>query len=121
MALRLGSFIAGGIAGAAAALYVARKRPGLAAAAGVAAGQLWSGVVRKSMAGALRQGMGTIGRSAKPVAPEPAVSERRAEPAAAHAGDAQAWAQIAALVSSDPAVKKETDKLLAEAGASMAH
>ncbi|QJC51838.1 hypothetical protein HGI30_09950 [Paenibacillus albicereus] len=114
--MRLGTFIAGGIAGAAATLYVARKRPGLASAAGVVAGQLWSGVVRKSMAGALRGGKGVVAASARSASPKPAAAVRREEDAP-HAGDAQAWAQIAALVSSDPAVKKETDKLLAEAGA----
>ncbi|MCM3747373.1 hypothetical protein M3223_08395 [Paenibacillus pasadenensis] len=115
--MKLGTFIVGGVAGAAAALYIARKKPGLAAAAGVAAGQLWSGAVRRSMSAVLkRQSHGE--REAEVKRDQHEVIERNA-PQHSGAADSQAWAQIAALVSSDPAVKRETEKIMIEAGTNM--
>ncbi|SDR85656.1 hypothetical protein SAMN05444162_0205 [Paenibacillaceae bacterium GAS479] len=115
--MKLGSLIVGGVAGAAMALYVARKRPGMAAAASVAVSQLWSGAVRKSLSGMIKKNI-SGDRSSVHEHDSRSTAAPRQETGNSGASDAQAWAQIAALVSSDPAAKKETEKIMSEAGAS---
>ena len=119
--MKLGGFIAAGLVGAAAALYVARKRPGAAAAAGSAAGELWSSLAGKAVSGILRRS--TKMRELKPQArtsssAAAASGDKRSNAAIGTSSDGEAWTQIAALVGNDPAVKRETEKILSEAGSS---
>ncbi|MGU3470336.1 hypothetical protein ACLBWT_04115 [Paenibacillus sp. D51F] len=110
--MKLGGFIAGSLIGAAAALYVARKRPGAAAAASGIAGKLWSKAAGRAMSGMIRNKSGATPRRS-PVRSSSGNGSSRV-------ADSGSWERIAALVNSDPEVKKESEKIIAEASSSPA-
>ncbi len=110
--MKLGGFIAGSLIGAAAALYVARKRPGAAAVASGIAGELWSKAAGKAMSGMIANKSGASQRRSSGRSSSGKSSSRVA--------DSGSWERIAALVNSDPEVKKESEKIIAEASSSPA-
>jgi hypothetical protein len=101
--MRWTGFLVGGLVGAVAAAYVARTRPGMFAWASSAAGNAWSGMAGRALDAAVNRKFGTA--TAAPGAP-----------AASPAKSGEAWGQIQTIVNSDPAVKKEAQEIMAEAG-----
>ncbi|KQO17432.1 hypothetical protein [Paenibacillus sp. Leaf72] len=100
--MRLRGFLLGGLAGAAAALYVARKRPGTAALA----------------AGVLASACSTIGHKAMSLWnndwTKKAVNKgpKRTDDTAGKFGDG--WVQIEAMMNSDPELKQQAEEIMAE-------
>lgn len=92
--------------GVAAAVYVSRKKPGTAAWAAGALSTACSALSKKTMAMMMN---GNWKAQAMSSAPKPTDGT-----AAKSEGD---WEQIEALINSDPAVKKQTDRILAESSA----
>lgn len=107
--MKLSGFVFGGLIGAAAALYVSRKRPGAAAWAASAVSDVCSNVARKSMSRWLNADWK---KEAAELAPKPI--DDTAEKSAA------AWNQIEAFIDSDPKLKHEINKIKAESS-SLSH
>lgn len=107
--MRLRGLLLGGIIGAAATVYVSRRKPGLVAWAASAASDVCSTVARKSVSKIMSKGMNM---GASTLTPKPSDDT---------AGKSEAaWAQIESIVNSDPALKQEADKIKAESS-SFAH
>jgi hypothetical protein len=107
--MKLSGFIVGGLLGAAATVYVSRRRPGTFAWASSAISNAASNMMGKSVSKIMNNG---LMHEAANVAPKHTdASAGRSE---------AAWEQIEAIVSSDPAIKKEADKIKAETSA-LAH
>lgn len=98
--MRMSGIMLGGIIGAAATLYLTRKRPGAIAWASSAMSDIASKSVTKVMNGDWKK------EAAKALAPKQ--SENTAAKSAA------AWEQINAIVDSDPTLKREVNKIKAE-------
>ncbi|MWC28436.1 hypothetical protein [Paenibacillus sp. MMS18-CY102] len=105
--MKMSGFIVGGLLGMAAAMYAARKRPGLAAWAVDAAGDMMSSAKNKMVSKVVERKMAKWSKEAAHAAPKPS---------AASAGNtAEAWKQLGALVESDPELKRETEAIMASA------
>ncbi|QHW30214.1 hypothetical protein GZH47_04725 [Paenibacillus rhizovicinus] len=97
-------FLLGGLAGVAAASYVARRRPGMFAWATSAAGQAMTGVSRKAMGAMVNHKFGGEKMHSAP---------KQSSGSARESGGA--WGQIEMLLNSDPGVKQQVDEIRAEA------
>ncbi|QHT60509.1 hypothetical protein GXP70_11565 [Paenibacillus lycopersici] len=97
-------FLLGGLAGAAAAAYVAKKRPGMFAWATSAAGHAVTGVSRRAMGAMVNRRFGMETMHSAP---------KRSSVSAKESG--AAWGQIEMLLNSDPGVKQQVDEIKAEA------
>ncbi|REK77281.1 hypothetical protein [Paenibacillus paeoniae] len=101
--MKLSGLLFGGIIGAAATMYVARKKPAAVAWAAGAMSEVCSGMARKTVAKFMnadwkKEGLGL----------SPKHSDDTAEKSAA------AWEQIEAILESDPSLKREANKIKAE-------
>lgn len=99
--MRMRSFMLGGLVGAMAAMYAGRRRPELMARACTAMTDAGAAIAGKAMSMWLNADM------KKPAAAAPKLSDDTAERSGA------AWEQIEAIISSDPAVKEEVNKIKA--------
>ncbi|KRE54346.1 hypothetical protein [Paenibacillus sp. Soil522] len=104
--MKLSGFLVGGLIGAAATMYVSRRQPGAVSWAANAISDVCSSVTRKSVSKIMSK---SFKEEAVNLAPK-------------HSDDTAvkseaAWGQIEAIVNSDPAVKREADKIKAESSA----
>ncbi|WP_274651675.1 hypothetical protein [Paenibacillus humicola] len=99
--MRWSGFLVGGIVGIAAAAYMAKRRPGMFALASSAANEAWSGMKGSAVGAVMNRKFGDAAASA-------------GHHAAHQSGEA--WGQIEKLVNSDPAVKKQANEIMSEAG-----
>ncbi|EFM09804.1 conserved hypothetical protein [Paenibacillus curdlanolyticus YK9] len=106
--MKMSGFIVGGLLGMAAAMYAARKRPGLAAWAVDAAGDMMSSAKNRMISKVVERKMTKWSKGAAHAAPKPS--------AASADSTAEAWKQLGALVESDPELKRETEAIMASAG-----
>ncbi|NIK77555.1 gas vesicle protein [Paenibacillus castaneae] len=104
--MRLRGLLIGGIIGAAATVYLSRRKPGLVTWAANAASEVGSSVAKKSMSKIMSKSF-----TSKATALAPKHSDGTAEKSEA------AWGQIESIVNSDPELKKEADKIKAESSA----
>ncbi|GMK42742.1 hypothetical protein PCCS19_58020 [Paenibacillus sp. CCS19] len=102
--MRMSGFIIGGLLGMAAAMYASRKRPGMAAWAVDATGDMMSAAKRKLIGRAMEHKLSSWTKEAADVTPK--------RSAASADNSAAAWQQIGALIESDPAVKRETEAIM---------
>ncbi|QNK55394.1 hypothetical protein [Paenibacillus sp. PAMC21692] len=105
--MKLSGLILGGIVGAAATMYVSRKRPDMAARASGAVADMCASAAGKAfsmMAGRARMNSEAMKSAPKPSADTAATS-------------AAAWERIESFIESDPSVKREVDKIKAEKSA----
>ncbi|RIX53458.1 hypothetical protein D3P08_08430 [Paenibacillus nanensis] len=105
--MRMSGIMLGGLLGAAATLYLSRKRPGAMAWASSAMSDIASKSVTKVMNGGWKK------EAAAALAP------KHSEDTAAKS--AAAWEQINAIVESDPSVKREVNKIKAESSSHSHH
>ncbi|MBM7564457.1 hypothetical protein [Paenibacillus sacheonensis] len=97
-------FLLGGLAGAAAASYMAKKRPGMFAWATSAAGQAMTSASRKAMGAVVSRKFGGEMMSSSP------------KHSNAQAKDSSnSWGQIELMLNSDPGLKRQVDEIKAEA------
>lgn len=104
--MKLNGFLVGGLIGAAATVYISRRKPGAMSWAANAMSNAYSAVARKSVSGMM--GKPSMDGAANL---DPKHSENTAVRSEA------AWEQIKAIVNSDPAIRHEADKIKAEASA----
>lgn len=104
--MKLSSLLVGGLIGAAATVYVSRKRPGAFAWAASAMSDVSSTIVGKSVSKMMN---GNWKQEAATMAPKPS------DDTVVKSG--AAWDQIEAIVNNDPALKKEADSIRAESSA----
>jgi hypothetical protein len=102
--MKLSGFLMGSLLGAAATVYISRKRPGAVAWAAGALSEVCHTATSKTIAKIMSK---DLGREAAATL-SPKHSDDTAEKSAA------AWGQIEAIVASDPELKRETDKIKAE-------
>ncbi|MGM0880500.1 MAG: hypothetical protein ACQEXQ_05590 [Bacillota bacterium] len=107
--MKLSGFLVGGLIGAAATVYVSRKRPGAIAWAAGAVSDISSNVVGKSVSMFMNKNW----------------KQEAAVMAPKHTDDSAvkseaAWGQIEAIVNSDPDLKREAEKIKAESS-TLAH
>lgn len=86
--------------GAAATLYLSRKRPGAVAWASAAMSSFCSSMVKKAVNGVLAK------KGAKELTVMTATSGAAAKPSA------ETWSQVESIVESDPAVKREVEDMV---------
>ncbi|MBD2869625.1 hypothetical protein [Paenibacillus arenilitoris] len=101
--MRLSGLLVGGLLGAAATVYLSKRRPGAVAWAGHALSDVSSRIARKSMSKIMNNNW-----KEEAVTMAPKHSDDTAAKSEA------AWEQIEAIVESDPAVKREAEKIKAE-------
>lgn len=105
--MKLSGLLFGGIIGAAATIYVARKKPATVAWAAGAMSELCSNMTRKSVAKFMNAANGK--KEAVGLAPKPSDDT---------AGKSEAaWEQIEAILEKDPSLKREVNKIKAESSA----
>lgn len=102
--MRWTGFLLGSLAGATAAAYIAKKRPGMFAWATAACANMASGLKGRTMEAVINTTAGKknskhSAAKANGTAPENSTA---------------AWGQIEMLMNSDPAVKKEAERIAAE-------
>ncbi|MBD3918767.1 hypothetical protein H8B09_08400 [Paenibacillus sp. PR3] len=102
--MRMSGFIIGGLLGMAAALYASRKRPGMAAWAVDATGDLMSSARKRLMGRVMERKLSSWTKEAADATPK--------RSAASAGNSAAAWQQIGALIESDPEVKRETEAIM---------
>ncbi|MFC5650846.1 hypothetical protein ACFPYJ_17355 [Paenibacillus solisilvae] len=102
--MKWSGFLIGGIAGMAAAAYVAKKRPGMFAWASSAAGEAWTGMRGRALNAVINR---KFNHAAEKTVP------KHSDLSKEHSTDA--WGQITMLMNSDPEVKKEAEQIAAEA------
>ncbi|MBD2845194.1 hypothetical protein IDH44_08320 [Paenibacillus sp. IB182496] len=107
--MKWSAFIAGGIAGVAAAALLHARRPESMQRLSQGAGRVWRQAKSRGVERAVRAGLATIEHSAKDV--------RKM----AGEESAKAWQRIGELVRSDPHIMREADKILNENGISRPH
>lgn len=105
--MRMSGFIIGGVLGMAAALYASRKRPGMAAWAVDATGEMMSSARKKLIGRVMERKFSSWTKEAADAAPK--------RSAASAGNSAAAWQQIGALIESDPEVKRETEAIMKSA------
>ncbi|OMF35189.1 hypothetical protein BK133_10770 [Paenibacillus sp. FSL H8-0548] len=101
--MKLSGFLVGGIIGAAATMYVSRKRPGAVSWAASALSDVSKSVARKSVSKMMGKSIVNEASNAAPKHSDDTAVKSEA-----------AWGQIEAIVNSDPEVKREADKIKAE-------
>ncbi len=102
--MKLSGFVVGSLLGAAATVYLSRKRPGAVAWAAGALSDVCHSATNRTIAKWMNKGIGR--EAAAMISPKPSDDT---------AGKSEAaWGQIEAIVASDPELKKETDKIKAE-------
>lgn len=101
--MKMNGFLLGALCGAAAMFYVGRQKPGMTSLAGATMEKMWSGMGKGMLLGAMNRGNNR----------KSAMKPNKAAGASNHE---EAWSSIEAIVSSDPEVKRETEKILAESG-----
>ncbi|CAM3968755.1 hypothetical protein L1N85_03915 [Paenibacillus alkaliterrae] len=101
--MKLSGFLVGSLIGAAATVYVSRRRPGAVSWAANAMSDVCSSVTRKAMAKIMSKDF-----KEEAAAFAPKHSDDTAEKSEA------AWVQIETIVNKDPALKREADKIKAE-------
>lgn len=101
--MKLSGFLVGGLIGAAATVYVSRRKPGAVSWAANAISDVCSSVARKSVSKIMSK---TFKDEAAVLSPKH--SDDTAEKSEA------AWGRIEAIVNSDPVLKREADKIKAE-------
>lgn len=101
--MKLSGLLFGGLLGAAATLYISRKRPGTVAWMTGAMSDMYSNVAKKTMTSLMNADWK---KEAMEIAPKP--TDDTAEKSAA------AWEQIEAFVESDADLKREVNKIKAE-------
>lgn len=104
--MRLSGFIIGGLVGAAATMYVSRKRPGTFAWATSAVSNAASNMMGKTVSNMMNNGYMQEASGFAPKHTDATAGRSEA-----------AWEQIEAIVNSDPAIKKEAEKIKAESSA----
>lgn len=105
--MKLSGLLLGGLIGAAATLYVSRKRPGAVAWVSSAMSDMSSSIAGKAfqaMAGGAKWKAEAMKSAPKPSADTAAAS-------------AAAWERIESFIQSDPSVKQEVEKIKAESSA----
>lgn len=105
--MKLSGLLFGGLVGAAATLYVSRKKPGAVAWASSAMSDMCASAAGKAfsmMAGGAKWKAEAMKSAPKPSADTAATS-------------AAAWERIESFIQSDPAVKLEVDKIKADSAA----
>lgn len=102
--MRMSGFIVGGLLGMAAALYASRKRPGMAAWAVDATGEMMSSAKNKLIGRVMERKLTSWTKEAADAAPK--------RSSASADNSAAAWQQIGALIESDPEVKRETEAIM---------
>lgn len=105
--MRLSGLLFGGLIGAAATLYVSRKKPGAVAWASSAMGDMFASAAGKAFS-MMASGSRLKGEAMKS-APKPSADTA--------ATSAAAWERIESFIQSDPGVKAEVDKIKAESHA----
>ncbi|SFS81979.1 hypothetical protein [Paenibacillus sp. BC26] len=103
--MKLSGFLIGGLAGMAAAAYIAKKRPGMFAWASSAAGTAVNGMTKRAMGAVISRKFG--GDMVQHAAPKHSDASAK--------GSGNAWGQIELLLNSDPGVKEQVDQIKAEA------
>lgn len=101
--MKLSGFLVGGIMGAAAAMYIARKRPGAMSWAASAFSDVSKSVARKSVSKMMSNSKVDKASNFAPKHSDDTAVKSEA-----------AWGQIEAIVNSDPDLKREADKIKAE-------
>lgn len=101
--MRWTGFLLGSLAGAAAAAYIAKKRPGMFAWATAACANMASGLKGRTIEAVINTGAKNKSKHANPKTD-----------GSASGNSAAAWGQIEMLMNSDPAVKKEAERITAE-------
>jgi hypothetical protein len=107
--MKLSGFLVGGLIGAAATVYVSRKRPGAIAWAAGALSDISSNVVNKSVSMMMNKSWKQEAAVMVPKHTDDSAAKSEA-----------AWGQIEAIVNSDPNLKREAEKIKAESS-SLAH
>ncbi|RCW51142.1 hypothetical protein [Paenibacillus prosopidis] len=107
--MKLSGFLVGGLIGAAATVYVSRKRPGAIAWAASALSDISSNVVGKSVSMMMNKNWKQEAADMTPKHIDGSAVKSEA-----------AWGQIEAIVNSDPDLKREAEKIKAESSA-LAH
>ncbi|WP_132304642.1 hypothetical protein [Paenibacillus sp. BK033] len=105
IAMRIGGFMLGAVAGIAAAVYVSRKRPGMAAWASSSLASACSSIGRSAASMMMKRGM-TKAMAAADMAPK-----HSDDTAAKHGGG---WEQVEQLINSDPGLKEQASQIMAE-------
>ncbi|WP_284239800.1 hypothetical protein [Paenibacillus glycanilyticus] len=103
--MRIGGFMLGAVAGLAAAVYVSRKRPGMAAWASSSLASACSSVGKSAASMMMRKGLGKA-MTASSMAP------KRSDDTAGKQGGG--WEQVEQLINSDPALKEQASQIMAE-------
>ncbi|MBW7454436.1 hypothetical protein ACFOLF_05475 [Paenibacillus sepulcri] len=98
--MKWSAFMLGGLAGAAVAVYAARKRPGMFAWAGAAAGEAWDGMK---------------GRAVNAVLDRKFRSDKADHDSKHSEGSGDSWNQIEEMLNQDPHVKRQAEEIMAEA------
>ncbi|WP_168119183.1 hypothetical protein [Paenibacillus sp. HB172176] len=111
--MRLSSMLFGGLIGAAATLYISRKKPGAAMRASRAVSGALSSMSGKAMSKMINMDWKHGANEAMSHVPKP--TDDTAETSAG------AWEQIEALIENDPEVKAEVDQIKAESSSNMTH
>ncbi|GKU79572.1 hypothetical protein [Paenibacillus sp. L3-i20] len=107
--MKLSGLLFGGLIGAAATIYISKKRPGVFAFASSAMTDLCSNLVNKSVTKMMRSDWKDEVTTVVPKSTDDTAKK-----------SAVAWEQIELLLQSDPALKQEVDKIKAESS-SLAH
>lgn len=108
--MKLSGLLFGGLIGAAATLYVSRKKPGAVAWASSAMSDVCASAAGKAFS--MMAGGARARNEAMQIVPKPSVDTA--------ATSAAAWERIESFIQSDPAVQREVDKIKAESS-SIAH
>ena len=111
--MRLSSLLFGGLIGAAATLYISRKKPGAVQWASSAVSDSLSSMSGKAMSKIINMDWKHGANEAMTNVPKP--SDDTAETSAG------AWGQIESIIESDPQVKTEVEKIKAESSSAITH
>ncbi|BBH21027.1 hypothetical protein Back11_23720 [Paenibacillus baekrokdamisoli] len=96
-------FLIGSLAGVAAAVYVAKKRPGMFAWASSSAGEVWTGMRGKAFNAVINHKF------------DHETKEKTAKQTGSSKDQSNdSWGQIEMLVNSDPSVKREAEQIVSE-------
>lgn len=101
--MRLNGFLVGGLIGAAATVYIARRRPGAIAWAAGAMSDVSSNVIGKTVSRMMNNNQMNNAATITPKQSDGTAVKSEA-----------AWEQIEAIVNSNPGVKREAEKIKAE-------
>ncbi|MGO4107444.1 hypothetical protein [Paenibacillus sp. YAF4_2] len=103
--MRIGGFMLGAVAGIAAAVYVSRKRPGMAAWASSSLAGACSSIGKSAASMMMKRGM-KMTMSASSIAP------KHSDDTAVKQGGG--WEQVEHLINSEPGLKEQANEIMAE-------